>query len=244
MYHERIFATAWVEQASRWAPQFWRLRLCAQGPAIAGPLAQAGTGTITGQVLSLDNIALPNVHLAAFAQAPSEPNRTKLGEFQSDAEGRYSVQVPAGQVWMEFETQDINGQSFWGYDNLPVDVTAGQTVSGQDFRVAIRIVSEPPTPVPGQPTAVLPPTPSATAVPPPAVDETPVPPLPELPTTGHGVDLLLVSLAWRAGYADLMLGIVQRRKASRYVLIGYPHEDLSKGRFRAWGAASNPRILK
>ncbi|MEO5952557.1 MAG: hypothetical protein ABIQ44_08855, partial [Chloroflexia bacterium] len=64
------------------------------GAASAAPLGQAATGTITGQVLSLDDVALPNVKLAAFAQAPGTPNRLQLGQFESDAQGRYSVQVP------------------------------------------------------------------------------------------------------------------------------------------------------
>src|SRR5438067_12286278 len=72
------------------------------GPVAAAPLGQTGTGTISGQVLSLDNVPLPNVHLAAFAEGPGTPNRTQLGAVQSDAQGRYSIQVPAGTVWMEF----------------------------------------------------------------------------------------------------------------------------------------------
>ncbi len=178
--------------------------LACAGPAAAAPLGQAGTGTVTGQVLSLDNVALPNVHLAAYAQGPSDQNRTKLGEFQSDAQGRYSAQVPAGQVWMEFETQDILGQSFWGYDNLPVNVAAGQTVSGQDFRVAIRVVSLPPTQVP--PTAV--PVPTMVPVP------TTLPVLPGMPTTGAGPDVRL-PLVGGLGLLMLVLGLVQRRRTHR-----------------------------
>ena len=169
--------------------------VCA-GPTSAAPLGQAGTGTITGQVLSLDDVALPNVHLAAFAQGPSQPNRAVLAQVQSDAQGRYSVQVPAGTVWMEFQTQDINGQSFWGYDNLPVNVADGQTVSGQDFRVAIRIVSEPPTAVP------------------PAVPPPPVSPPPGMPTTGAGPDLWL-PLAGGLGCLLLLFGLALRRRATR-----------------------------
>ncbi|MEO8285470.1 MAG: carboxypeptidase-like regulatory domain-containing protein [Chloroflexota bacterium] len=161
-------------------------------PAHAAPLGQAGTGTITGQVLSLDNVALPNVRLAAFVQAPGTPDRTTLSEFQSDAQGRYSVQVPVGQVWLEFQTQDINGQSFWGYSNLPVNVAAGETVSGQDFRVAIRVVSEPPP-----------------AVSPPAVS-----PAPGMPRTGAGPNQWL-PLVGGFGVLLLMFGLVQRRRASR-----------------------------
>ena len=103
--------------------------------------------------------------------------------------------VPAGTVWMEFETQDINGQSFWGYDNLPVNVAAGETVTGQDFRVAIRIVSELPPAVPP-------------AIPPPAVS-----PLPGMPTTGAGPDLRL-PLAGGLGLLLLLFGLVLRRRAT------------------------------
>ena len=155
-------------------------------PAAAAPLNQANTGTITGQVLSLDDVPLPNVHLAAFAQAPGTPNRVQLGEFLSDAQGRYSVTVPAGTVWMEFETQDINGQSFWGYDNLPVDVASGQTVSEQNFRVAIRVVSEPSAPAPA----------------------------PGMPVTGSGPDSLLPFLG-ALGFLIVLFGFVQRRRALR-----------------------------
>ena len=161
--------------------------LASAGPAAAAPLGQAGTGTITGQVLSLDNVALPNVRLAAFAQAPNTPNRAPLAEFQSDAQGRFSIQVPAGTVWTEFLTQDIGGQSFWGYSNLPVTVAAGQTVSGQDFRVAIRVVSEP---------------------------LAPVQPPPGMPTTGSGPELLL-PVAGALGLLLFMFGLVQRRRATR-----------------------------
>ena len=151
-------------------------------PAGAAPLGQTGTGTITGQVLSLNDVPLANVRLAAFAQGPSTPDRARLAEIQTDTQGRYSVQVPEGMVWVEFQTQDINGQTFWGYSNLPVNVTAGQTVSGQDFRVAIGVVSRPPS----------------------------AGPFPGMPTTGAGPDVWL-PLAGGLGLLLLLLGLEQRR---------------------------------
>jgi len=202
------------------------------GQANAAPLGQAGTGTITGKVISLDNVPLPNVLLSAYGQDPSIPNRTPLGQVRSDAQGQYSIQVPAGQVWMQFETQDVLGKSFWGYSNKPVQVAAGQTVTGQDFVVAIRVVSEPtavpPTAVPAPPTAVpptataVPPTatevpPSATAVPPTATEvpppPTPLPPVtPGMPSTGSGPDLQL-PLIGVLGLLMVLAGLVQRRRA-------------------------------
>lgn len=169
-------------------------------PAAAAPPAQAGTGTITGQVLSLDDVPLPGVHLSAYTQDPSVPNRTPAAQIQSDAKGQYSVAVPAGTVWMQFETQDVLGQSFWGYSNKPVEVAAGQTVTGQDFRVAIRVVSEPPTAVP------------ATAVPVPTAE-----PLPGMPTTGAGPDMN-VPLAAVLGLLMLLTGsvwMIAQRRAQR-----------------------------
>jgi len=164
--------------------------LATTGLASAGPLGQAGTGTITGQVLSLDDVALPNVHLAAFNQDPSTPNRTPLSEFQSDDQGRYSVQVPAGTVWVEVSTQVINGQPFWGYSNLPVNVAEGQTVSGQDFRIAIRVLSGP------EPEPVVEPV--------------------GMPRTGAGTDPV-PTLALFGGFAMLILGLglALRRRALR-----------------------------
>ena len=156
--------------------------LTCAGPATAAPLGQAGTGTITGQVLSLDDIPLANVRLAAFAQAPGAPDRTRLAEIQTDAQGRYSVQVPEGMVWVEFQTQDINGQTYWGYSNLPVNVVAGQTVSGQDFRVAVGVVSRP----------------VGTG------------PFPGMPTTGAGAGMWM-PLAGGLGLLMLLFGLVQRR---------------------------------
>lgn len=162
------------------------------GRAAAAPLGQAGTGTITGQVLSLDDVLLPNVRFAAFSEGPSTPNRVPLAEFQSDAQGRYSVEVPAGTVWIEVLTQDIGGQSFWGYSNLPVDVAAGQTVSGQDFRIAIRVVSEPqPAPEPGP-------------------DVVPVEPV-GMPRTGAGAGLGVMLIA---GLGMLLFGVAVRRRAT------------------------------
>jgi len=164
-------------------------------PAAAAPASQAGTGTITGQVLSLDDVPLAAVRLSAYTQDPSVPNRTPVVELRSNAQGQYSAQVPAGTIWMQFETQDILGKSFWGYSNLPVQVAAGQTVPGQDFRVAIRVVSTPPTAVP-----------AATAV-----------PLPGMPTTGAGPDIRL-PLAAALGLLMLLTGsvwVLAQRRAQR-----------------------------
>jgi MYXO-CTERM domain-containing protein len=170
------------------------------GPIAAAPLGQAGTGTVTGQVLSLDDVPLAAVRLAAYSEPQTNPNRVPLAEFRSDAQGQYSIDLPPGQVWMSFLTQDILGESFWGYDNLPITVVAGQTISGQDFRVAIRIVSEP-----EPPTAV-----PATAVPVPTAAPEP----PGMPTTGTGPDPQL-PLVGALGLLLLAFGLALRRRVPR-----------------------------
>ena len=173
--------------------------LALPGHAAAAPAAQAGTATISGQVISLDNVPLPNVHLAAYNQPQDVANRQPLVEFQSDAQGQYSVQVPAGQIWMVFLTQDVLGQSFWGYSNKPQTVTAGQTLTGQDFIVAIRVVAA------GAPTPVPP------VVPPPIVP----PPAPPVGMPATGSPDLLPGLLAALALLCLGTGVATRRLVRR-----------------------------
>jgi hypothetical protein len=217
LYHLRAVRNFYVRTGAILGAMILAVALASGAPATAAPLGQAGTGTVTGTVTSLDNVPLAGVKLSAYNQDPSVPNRTPLVQTQSDAQGKYSVQVPAGTIWMQFETQDVLGQSFWGYSNKPIQVAAGQTVTGQDFVVAIRVVKEPPTAAPPTATAV-PPTaapPTATAVPPTEVPPTPMPPVtPGMPTTGAGPDLRLPLIAV-VGLLLVLAGLVQRRRASR-----------------------------
>ncbi len=123
------------------------------------------TATLSGQVLSADNAPLAGVYLAAFTQSGATANRQPVANVQTDANGRYSVSVPAGPIWMNVLTQDLGGQSFWGYDREPVNVAAGDTLVDQNFIIAIRVVSTPPTAtVAPPPPTPLPPAPTPTAV--------------------------------------------------------------------------------
>ena len=63
------------------------------GRAAAAPAAQAG-GTVSGQVLSADNVPLANVKLAAYTEQQGATGRVAVATFQSDAQGRYTAQVP------------------------------------------------------------------------------------------------------------------------------------------------------
>ena len=192
------------------------------GTAAAHPVAQAGTATISGRVYSADGQGLPNVKLAAYNQSGGSPNRVALLEFQSGADGRYSVQVPAGTVWMAFLTQDVLGQSFWGYDYTPINVVAGVNQSNINFEVAIRVVSTPqpvatavpPTAVP--PTAVPPTAVPPTPLPPPPTIAPPEPPMPQptpgMPVAGHGTTPLDGLLLLVLGVLALGSGLVLHRR--------------------------------
>jgi hypothetical protein len=172
------------------------------GRAAAAPAAQAG-GTISGQVLSADNVPLPNVKLAAYTEQQGATGRVAVATFQSDAQGRYTAQVPAGRITVAFLTQDVLGQSFWGYDNLPVDVAAGATVTGEDFRVAIRVVAA------GAPTPAPPP--AATAEPTAAPVATPMPV--GMPSTGAGEGGFDAAWIGLLGGLCLLAGLAGRRMA-------------------------------
>jgi hypothetical protein len=121
--------------------------------------AAQATTTISGLVLSLDDVPLAGVRLAAYTQPNTVPDRQPVATTQTDATGRYTMQVPAGQIWIGVLTQDIVGQSIWGYDNTPLNITAGVPLTAADFRVAIRVLPTPapPTPLPPAPPPVEPP---------------------------------------------------------------------------------------
>jgi hypothetical protein len=162
------------------------------GPALARPTAQ-GTATLSGQVRSADGVPLADIRLAAYTQANTTLDRQPVANIQTDATGRYSVAVPAGPVWMSVLTQDIQGSSFWGYDREPVNVTAGATLTDQDFVIAIRVLPAGATPLP-----------TTTPVPEPPVG---------MPSSGQpnplpGLWFLAVALVIGAG-------LVLRRRAAR-----------------------------
>lgn len=129
--------------------------------AAARPAPAQATGTLTGLVFSADNVPLAGIHLAVYNQPNTVQDRQPIALTDSGPDGRYSVSVPAGRVWMAVLTQDIRGESFWGYDRLPADVAAGATLTDQDFVIAIRVVAAPPppatpTPAPPEPPVGMP----------------------------------------------------------------------------------------
>ncbi|HUS16057.1 MAG TPA: carboxypeptidase regulatory-like domain-containing protein [Chloroflexia bacterium] len=192
------------------------------------PAARAAdaTATITGRVLSLDNVPLANVVVQAHDQAGTNPNRATLAQTTTRADGTYTLAVPPGTLWI-----GITSGEWWGYDYTPMVVTDGAVIADINFVAAVRVLPAEVatyTPVPiGQPPATLAPAPptAAAAEPtavPPGLTPTPAPvfmppgPEPGMPTagapqSGPGLGPLAVLLAALATLAGLAL----RRQTAR-----------------------------
>jgi hypothetical protein len=95
----------------------------------------AGRATVSGQVRDNRDQPLPGIRVEISNEPPSTPNRRILAAVITDGAGRYRAPVPAGLVWVTVPTQRV-GLSYWGYDYAPVNVAAGDTLSGVDFRLA------------------------------------------------------------------------------------------------------------
>lgn len=123
------------------------------------------TATIRGQVVSLDNVPLSGITIAAYDQPNTTPNRTPLTQTSTGADGRFSLTVPPGTIWVAMLTAER-----WGYDYTPISVKAGDVVENVVFVPAVRVLPA------GEPTA--------TAAPAPVVTPTPGGTPPGMPTTG------------------------------------------------------------
>jgi len=147
--------------------------------AILRPLAEQANqplvATISGRVTSVDGVPLGGLNILANDRQDTGVRQTApppiLSATVSDVDGNYSLQVPAGTIWLTLKTG-----AAWGYQLVPLNISAGQKVTNADFKAAIRVLprSEFPTAtaVPPAPATAVPPA-TATAVPPSA---TPVPP--------------------------------------------------------------------
>ncbi len=115
--------------------------------------------TISGNVTSLDGVPLGGVNIVANDQRDTGVRQTApppvLNATMTDAAGNYSLQVPAGTIWLT-----LKAGAAWGYQLNPINVTAGQNLTGTDFKAAIRVL-----PRTDFPTATAVPLPTATPVP-------------------------------------------------------------------------------
>ncbi len=95
--------------------------------------------TVHGRVTSSDGVPLGGINIIAngrqdtgVRQLPPPPT---LSATVTDADGTYTLQVPAGQIWLTLKTG-----ANWGYQLNPMNITSGQTVTGADFVVAMRVL--------------------------------------------------------------------------------------------------------
>ena len=145
---------------------------------------------VTGQVRDLDGVPLGGMAIYATNALATGLKQVKgppiFSATRTDADGRYTLDLPAGEIWLGIKTG-----AGWGYQQKPRQVQAGDNFSDGDFVVAIRTGAQyfPPTATPAAaPTS----TPTGNVGP-------IISPPPGMPVTGQPADsawpaLLLVGL--------------------------------------------------
>ncbi len=111
--------------------------------AILRPLGEESNqplvATISGRVTSVDGVPLGGVNIIANARQDTGVRQTApppiLSATVTDVDGNYSLQVPAGTIWLTMKTG-----AAWGYQLVPLNITAGQKVINADFKAAIRVL--------------------------------------------------------------------------------------------------------
>jgi hypothetical protein len=161
---------------------------------------------ISGQVRDLDGVPLGGMAIYAtnalatgLKQVPGPPI---FSATQTGADGRYTLDLPAGAVWVGIKT----GAS-WGYQQKPRQVQAGDSFTDGDFVVAIRTGAQyfPPTATPAAaPTS----TPTGNVGP-------IISPPPGMPVTGQPADSAWPALLLAGLLALLAGGFLRGRAASR-----------------------------
>jgi len=173
--------------------------------AVGAAENEALVATISGRVTSLNDVPLGGMSIVATDRQDTgvrqQASTPVLNATVTDADGNYSLRIPAGAVWLTLKTG-----AAWGYQLQPINVTAGQTIAAADFKAAIRVL-----PRTEFPTATAVPLP--TAPPPTATPISAVSPIVGMPATGAGPDngfnLGLAGL----GLLTLLLGLSLSRRA-------------------------------
>ena len=130
--------------------------------------------TVTGRVVSKDNVPLGGMNIVAHNRFDTGVRQvappTTLSRTLTNEDGTYSLTVPAGPIWLTLKTGAV-----WGYQLNPITFSAGQTVTGADFVAAISVL--PRLAFPAATTAAAPPTATPAQAVSPAVG---------MPATGQG----------------------------------------------------------
>jgi hypothetical protein len=93
--------------------------------------------SVSGRVTDLDGVPLGGMTVYATEAQDTGVKQIvgppTLSATTTDADGHYTLQIPAGEIWLGIKT----GAS-WGYQRNPRTVQAGQSFTERDFVVAIR----------------------------------------------------------------------------------------------------------
>jgi hypothetical protein len=157
---------------------------------------------VTGQVRDLDGVPLGGMAIYATNALATGLKQVKgppiLSATHTDAAGRYTLDLPAGEVWLGIKTG-----AGWGYQQKPRQVQAGDNFTDGDFVVAIRTGAQ-----------YFPPT--ATPVSTPTGNVGPIiSPPPGMPVTGQPADSAWPALLIVGLLALLAGGILRGRAAVR-----------------------------
>jgi hypothetical protein len=103
--------------------------------------------TMSGRVSSQDGVPLGGINIIANDRAVTgvkqAPQASALNATVTAVDGTYSLSVPAGQIWLK-----VQSGSAWGYQLKPVNVSAGDVITGADFVVAVRVLGRSNFPAP------------------------------------------------------------------------------------------------
>ncbi|HMA33892.1 MAG TPA: carboxypeptidase-like regulatory domain-containing protein [Chloroflexia bacterium] len=148
------------------------------GAISAAPLV----ATMSGRVTSLDGAPLGGMNIVANGLADGGVQQVRppptLSAAATNADGMYTLRVPAGQVFLT-----VRAGAFGGYHRKAVQIAPGDNITGADFVVGVRVLDRtaapPASPVP----VVVPPAPPIGQAHPLLGGATP-----GMPSTGRGAD--------------------------------------------------------
>jgi hypothetical protein len=118
-------------------------------PVANPPVSVPLVANVTGRVTDLDGVPLGGMTIYATNALATGVKQVKgpptFSATRTDGNGRYTLQLPAGEIWLGIKTG-----AGWGYQQKPRTVQAGDNLTDGDFIVAIRTGAQyfPPTSTP------------------------------------------------------------------------------------------------
>ena len=106
---------------------------------LGAPSAAPPVATMSGRVTSMDGVPLGGMNVVAYDQIDTGVRQVReppaLGTAITGVDGTYTLGVPAGRILLTLKSGSI-----WGYQLKPLQVNAGDTITGADFVAAVRIL--------------------------------------------------------------------------------------------------------